>query len=321
MASLETLMSTHNFVRRSRPLIALAAAASLLMVAGCASSGGAEPSGSTMPTSGNEAMDQSIHDLLPEDVRSSGVVTIGVTPEDPPFLSKVDGEYVGIIPELMDEVSAVMGVEFKLEELPFPGLIPAIQAGKIDYAWTSMFDTVEREEVLDFSSYAAANFGLLVQKGNPKDINFLEDLCGTVASTTKGTVMATALEEQKAKCAAEGKPDMRISLYDSQSAAHVQLKAGQVDSFLGTATPLTYLAENAEGGAVFEMAEGSYPAGYLAVGSSKTEKGLAEAMSAALLAIEKDGAYAAVFDKYSAANDVLPTDLIVVNGRTSGVLK
>ena len=148
----------------------------------------------------------------------------------------------------------------------------------------------------------------------------------TASPLVATTLAASAIvlggsEEQKAKCAAEGKPDMQISLYDSQSAAHVQLKAGQVDSFLGTATPLTYLAENAEGGAVFEMAEGSYPAGYLAVGSSKTEKGFAEAMTAALLAIEKDGAYAAVFDKYSAANDVLPTDLIVVNGRTSGVLK
>lgn len=315
-------MSTRNFVRRSRPLIAVVAGASLLLLAGCASPGGAaDTSGSPSAPAADGAMDQSIHDLLPDDIKSSGVVTIGVTPEDPPFLSKVDGEYVGIIPELMDEVSTVMGVEFKLEELPFPGLIPAIQAGKIDYAWTSMFDTAEREQVLDFSTYAAANFGLLVQKGNPKDINFLEDLCGTVASTTKGTVMATALEEQKAKCAADGKGDMQISLYDSQSAAHVQLKAGQVDSFLGTATPLTYLAENAEGGAVFEMAEGSYPAGYLAVGSSKNDKGLAEAMSAALAKIEEDGAYAAVFESYNATNDVLDADLIVVNGRTSGVLK
>ena len=240
------------------------------------------------------AFDQAIHDLLPADIKDRGSIRIGITAEDAPFMTKNGTSFEGIIPDLSSHVSSVLGVAVEMEEMPFPGLIPALQANRIDYAWTSMFDTVKREEVLDFVSYVSASYGLVVPEDNPKGINSLDDLCGTTASTTKGTVMIPPLEAEQANCIESGKPSMEISLYDSASAALVQVRSGKVDAFFSTATPMRVIVAETDGGKAFDLADGTYPAGYIGIGSLKEKPELAVAMQTALQRVAEKGVYQTV---------------------------
>src|SRR5260370_41941232 len=52
--------------------------------------------------------------------------------------------------------------------------------------------------------------GMLVAKGNPKNIHALGDLCGLGATTTLGTTQEAMLRDTNNKCVAAGKPAINI---------------------------------------------------------------------------------------------------------------
>jgi len=316
---------SQNIRRRWAPLTALAiGTATALSLAGCSTASTPVPASSDSgapSTSTGVALNRSIHDMLPADIQSAGAIQVGITIGDPPFMDKVGGKYEGIIPDLAAELSTVLGVEFEYQEMAFPGLIPALQADKIQMVWSSMFDNADREKVLDMQTYARASMGIAVVKGNPKHIQGIDDLCGTVAGTTKGTVQEKALEDQQAKCKSEGKPELALSLYATQNDAYTQIQAGKLDSIMLTYTPMVYQVAHIDGGNALEATPWTSPAGYMAVGASNTEDGLIEAINAAFLQLEASGDYQKVLTDHGATPDILTKDLLVVNGVTSGVLK
>lgn len=295
-------------------------------LAGCA--GGTavipKPSESAAPAASTPKgveFNQAIQDMLPADIKSDRVIKVGITIGDAPYIDKVNGKYEGIIAELASDVSTILGVKFEYLEMPFPGLIPAMQAGKIQMVWSSMFDNADREKVIDMTTFARAGMGIAVVKGNPKKIQGIADLCGTVAGTTQGTVQEKALVAQKAKCKADGKPDLTLMLYATQNDAYTQIQAGKLDSVMLTYTPMVYQVAHIENGNALESTPWSSPAGYMATGAVKTADGLIKALNAALLQLEASGDYQKVMTKHGAAPDILKADLLVVNGATSGALK
>lgn len=302
------------------------AGAAALALAGCAAAAQTPvptttDDGSGATSSTGVAFNQSVHDMLPTDIQSAGTIQVGVTIGDPPFMDKVGGTYQGIIADLAADLSTVMGVEFEYQEMPFPGLIPAIQADRIQMVWSSMFDNADREKVIDMATYARASMGIAVVKGNPKDISGIDDLCGTAAGTTQGTVQEKALVAQQEKCKKDGKPELTVSLYATQNDAYTQIQAGKLDAIALTYTPMVYQVGHIDNGNALEITPWSSPAGYLAVGAANTEDGLIEAINAALLQLEESGDYQKVMTAHEATPDILTKDLLVINGATSGVLK
>ncbi|KAA9133607.1 transporter substrate-binding domain-containing protein [Microbacterium caowuchunii] len=312
--------------RRSRRLAssALAIGGSLaLLLTGCAQS--SEPAPASSESSGGTstgiALNQELHDLLPAEIRSAGAIQVGVTIGDSPFMDKVGGTYEGIIPELAEAVGTILGVDMAFVDMPFPGLIPAIQSDKIQLAWTSMFNNADREQVIDMVSYAAASMGIIVQKGNPQKVQGIEDLCGLTVGTTKGTVQERALVAQQEECKNDGNPALALNLYATQNEAYTQAQAGILDAVMLTYTPMAHQASQIENGNAFDIIDWTSPAGYLAVGVSNTKVGLADAINGAILQLEASGDYEKILTEYGATPDILPAELMVVNGSTSGVLK
>jgi polar amino acid transport system substrate-binding protein len=300
-----------------------------LALGGCASAAtpaatgtGSSAEGSASPSAAvGVAFNQSIHDMLPADIQTAGVIQVGITVGDAPFMDKVGGAYEGIIADLAEDISTVLGVEFAYQEMPFPGLIPAIQANKIQMVWSSMFDNADREAVIDMTTYARASMGIAVVKGNPKKIEDIDDLCGASVGTTKGTVQEAALVAKQAECVKDGDPELVLSLYATQNDAYTQIQAGKLDAIMLTYTPMMYQVATIDGGNALEATPWSSPAGYMAVGAANTQDGLIEAVNAAFLQLEESGDYQKVLTAHDAEPDILTKDLLVVNGATSGVLK
>ncbi len=70
-------------------------------------------------------------------------------------------------------------------------------AGQIDIMWDTLLYTPDRAKKKDFVVYMNAATGMLVAKGNPKNIHALGDLCGITATTTLGPPRGDAARRQR----------------------------------------------------------------------------------------------------------------------------
>lgn len=304
-------------------LIAVVVGATGLALAGCGSSGeAASLSGSkAQNTQITSDYDPAIRDLLPKKTLDSGTLRVGVTTTNPPFSLKQDQELVGVVPELAAELEGLTGVNVDFVETAFPGLVPALQADRIDVIWTLLTDTVEREEALNIVPYMRISSSLLVPKDNPESLQTLDDLCGANVANLRGAIHIGYLEEQSQKCIGDGKPEIRVSLYDDSGQAQTQLRAGKVDAYFGFRAPLQYVAAKVDDGNAFTVLDGKYKGGYLGLAVPKEQVELAEALRAALTATVESGAYTDILERHNVDDEALSADEITVNGITSGVLK
>lgn len=290
---------------------AAVAAASALAVSGC--SGGTESSESS-PTSTTAASAEkvdSIANTVPEAIKSSGKLVIGVNiPYKPNEFKDEKGEIVGFDVDLMNAIAATLGLEPEYREADFAKIIPSIQGGTFNVGMSSFTDTKEREETVDFVTYFTAGTQWAQKTGagiNP------EDACGKKVAVQATTYQDTDELPAKSKaCTDAGKPAIEILKFDSQDAATNAVVLGQADA-MSADSPVTQYAIKETGGKlepageVFEAAPYGWP---VAKGSP-----LAQSLLQALQHLIDSGAY-----KQIAANWGLEDGMIdkpVVNGAIS----
>jgi len=97
------------------------------------------------------------------------------------------GKFVGFEVDLVNEVAKRAGKSVKIENIPFNGLFPAVQSGRIQIAISSITITAKRLESLAFAQpYYDSDQSLSVLKATK--IEKLEDLAGkTVGVDTAST--------------------------------------------------------------------------------------------------------------------------------------
>lgn len=301
--------------------LAVVATSLALAITGCGGSASSEADSAPEANEVKSQLDQKLHDSLPDEIKQAGKIRIGSPTSSAPYITKPGNDVVGLIPDLAEEVGTVLGVEMEFVETPFPGLIPGLQANRLDVAWTTMNDTVEREEVLDFVNWIRTSAGFMVPAGNPHQISGIEDLCGLKAGTLRGSGQAKLLEEQTAKCQEEGQPAIDIKLYDDSGSAQAQLRSKQVDTFFGENTSLKYISEQVDGGKVFEVAEKTYLGGAFGIAVPKEQPELASALEQALKTVEGNGAYGAILEEYAAEGDALTQEEFQINGVGAGAFE
>lgn len=297
----------------------------LLAAAGCSSGSGGNaetvPDGTETPAPAAAVsdVDSTIQAMLPQSILDAGVIRIGTSPNSPPSSQPQGDTTVGIIPDLAELVSKVLGVELEITAMDYAGLIPALQSDRIDANWSVINDTVERQETMDMVDFMRSDHGFLVLKGNPKQITSADALCGTAAGTVKGGLDQEFLEAQQAKCAEEGKPELDLKLYNTRQDIQTAMMSGNVDSFLGISTSHKYQANAVNDGEMFELADGTYIGGIQAIALLKDNDGLAEALQAALKKLVANGTYGEVLAKYDVTEAALAEDQIMINGVGNGL--
>lgn len=304
--------SKKSFPRSATLALLSAMTAGSLLLAGCAATTPEEPADTTAPTD--------LHALLPASIQESGVLRVGVTADPAPYSTKGEDGVQGFVPELAQAAGDLLGVDVEFVELPFPGLIPAIQADKADVGWTVLNDTVEREEVLDIVTYLNNSSAFLTLKGEADGITSLDELCGYTIATVRGSLYIPVLEEKSTACTADGDDAIVINQFDDGKASLLSVQSGNSDAFLGLTGVQRFLAANIDGGNSLEVAELQVFPGYLGVVMNK-DTGLAQALEAALEALVEDGTYDEIAGKWTLADDVPSVDQVTVNGVGTGELK
>jgi polar amino acid transport system substrate-binding protein len=91
-------------------------------------------------------------------------LVVGMDLSYPPF-ETIDpaGKPTGVSVEIAEALAQSLGKTLRVENIPFTGLIPSLQTRKIDCIISSMTDTPERRDSVDFSNpYISTGLALLV---------------------------------------------------------------------------------------------------------------------------------------------------------------
>lgn len=275
--------------------------ASLVALAmGAAACGGA---------SSEEAAKGEFHENLPQEIQDAGVLKIGGSTTVPPYLYEESGEVVGFEREFMDELGEILEVKIDLQDTGFDALVPSVQSGRIDVAMGDFTDTVERQEAVDFIDYTKSFQGLMVAKGNPKDISTIEDLCGTTVAGAQGSLSLQLAEDQDKKCKAERKPGIKILASHDANAALLQVQTGRADALVIDYTIAKYVSETE--GKTEVAGEPLFPQ-FHGAAVKKGEKELRDALLAAFEEFTENGRYDAILAEYGL--EELALDEPVING-------
>lgn len=137
------------------------------------------------------------------DIQASGVLRIGSNIAFPPYEffwtnpETGEEETIGFDVMLAKGIAEKLGVEAKVEDMQFSGLITALRAGELDCIISGMAIKPERLEVVDFSiPYFSGEQILLVRKEDYDKLKTVEDMAGLKVGAQTGSLQAGILEEQ-----------------------------------------------------------------------------------------------------------------------------
>ncbi|GAA4864158.1 ABC transporter substrate-binding protein [Kitasatospora terrestris] len=279
--------------QRTRFLAAGAAlAAGTLLLTACGSDGD-----KTSTASGSSAP---LYSKLPADIQKAGVVKVGSEVAYAPVEFKQGEKITGIDPDLAEALGKQLGVKFQIQDAGFDTLITSLSTKRIDLIMSAMTDNKERQgKGVDFVDYFKAGTSILVQKGNPKGIKSLEDLCGQTVALQKATVNEDTAKAQSEKCKAAGKGEITIQGYEHDGEALLKLKAGAAVADLNDYPVAAYNAQTSGGGKDFEVVGEQIDPGLYGIGVSKENAQLRDAVKAGVDALIANGEYAKILDKWN----------------------
>lgn len=291
---------------------------SLLVMAACLSLvlAACNPSASTSPDTSNAPAESAAADAETtlEKAQRLGAVSIGFANEPPLSIAMPDGTVSGIDPEVIRAVMARLGVDIIDGVLvPFDGLIPALQAGRIDLIGAAMLIRPERCEQIAFAEpHVALGAGLMVQAGNPLNLHSYEDIANNPEAIYGHHQGGTGLEYAEVA----GVPDERVVIFTDTAEMLAGLQAGRVNVIGHGILTLGDLLETANDPSL-EIAEpftqpinaaGVVEVGYPAVGFRLEDADFLEAFNTELAAMKESGELLQIVSEFG-ANELPPDDV------------
>ena len=151
-------------------------------------------------------------------------LVVGLDLSYPPF-ETIDerGEPMGVSVEMARALAASMGRPLKIENIPFVGLIPALQQNRVDCVISSMTVTEERKKSVAFSiPYLRTGLALLV--GNSSGLTTIEDTPARTYVVRQGTTGEIWAREHLKQA--------HILAVEKENAAVLEVIQGKVDGFI-----------------------------------------------------------------------------------------
>ncbi|MER7334632.1 MULTISPECIES: ABC transporter substrate-binding protein [unclassified Micromonospora] len=278
-------------VRKRALRIVVGLAALSLAVTGC----GRSTSGQTPQAGGSAsvAADAKAADLVPAALKEKGVLRVATAEGYPPMEMYKEGtqELIGVDPDLAAAIAGRLGLKLEMTNASFPGLIPGLQADRWDLAMSSMSDTAERRQAVDFVDYFQAGGAIMVAKGNPAGVKDLADLCGRAVVLAKGSSNLAIGEKQNASCAKK----MTISQSEDAPTGLLQIDAGRAVATIVDYPVAKMLAQQS---GKYEVLEAQYEAGPWGIAIDKKDSQLRDAVQRALQELIDSGEYAKILEKW-----------------------
>jgi lysine/arginine/ornithine transport system substrate-binding protein len=226
------------------------------------------------------------------------VIRFGVDPSYPPFESKApDGRLVGFDIDLGEALCAKLNAKCVWVENDFDGMIPALQARKIDAILSDMSVTEKRLRQIDFTGKISYSPTRMVAKVGSNLLPTAESLRGKNIGVEQGTI-----QETYAKTYFEPN-GVKLVSYQNQDQVYADLKSGRLDASLqDEAQASVGFLKTPEGkGFDFcgpELQDQKILGNAAAIGLRKGDTDLKNALDNALADLLKDGTYQTIAKKY-----------------------
>jgi polar amino acid transport system substrate-binding protein len=291
-------------------IAAVLAATGALALSGCSSSTESSD-GSTQTEAPRAEKVDAIANTVPEDIKSSGKLVIGVNiPYAPNEFKDPNGKIVGFDVDLMNAIAGTLGLTPEYREADFAKIIPSIQGGTFNVGMSSFTDSKAREEQVDFVTYFSAGTLWAQQAGGQIDP---ENACGKKVAVQSTTVQETEeLPARSQKCTDAGQAAIQIIPFDSQDAVTNAVVLGQADAMSADSPVTLYAIKQTNGkleqaGEVFDSAPYGWP---VAKGSA-----LAQSLLQALEHLIESGTYKQIASNWGLEEGMI--DKPVINGAVS----
>jgi polar amino acid transport system substrate-binding protein len=227
------------------------------------------------------AMVQTASADVVQDIVKRGELWVAVQTQGPPvsFVDK-NGERTGFAIEVVKMMAEDMGVELKLLDFDWRGLIPAVNSGKADFLAADMTPNAKRTLVLSFTEPYLYSDVVLYSKSSQSFVTW-QDVC--VAGTSIGAVQGSSnVGLMKNLC-----PDTEIKEYAGGGAAVAQaVSADRVDAGINDiASAAGYMVEYTD----FKILEGAPKRWPLSFATRPEETHLLRWMDNYFMLIRNDG--------------------------------
>lgn len=262
-------------------------------------------------TAGSAWAETALTKLLPQSIQDTRTLNVIASSSGSPPMSFVGADartLEGLEIDLTNAVAEALGVKIEFMQGTFDSLIPAIAAGRADFAVGSIGDLKSRQEQVDFVDYVKAGVGMAVLKGNPKGITDVASLCGKTVAVVRGTFQEKELAEQQEKCKAQGST-LDVQTFSETNAAVLALRSERADAWSGDSAPVGYAISQAP--EVMELAGELRILALLGYAVGKDNTQLRDALKAALDELHSNGKYQEIFAKWGQQKTMV--DKISVN--------
>ena len=214
------------------------------------------------------------------------VVYVGTNAEFAPFEYLEKNKVVGFDIELLDAISKETGLEFKVQDMAFDGLLPALQTKKVDMVIAGMSATPERKKAVAFSKPYFKAKQVVITKGVDKSLKSFKDLAGKKVGVMLGFTGDTVVSEIKG---------VKVERFNASYAAIMALSQNKVDAVVLDSEPAQkYTANNKQ----FVIASIPAEEEDYAIAVRKNDKELLDKINSALDKIKANGEYDKLLKKY-----------------------
>ncbi|MCF4129467.1 transporter substrate-binding domain-containing protein (plasmid) [Methylobacterium sp. SyP6R] len=220
-------------------------------------------------------------------VKTEGVLKVGTETAFAPFdFIDATGEHAGFNVDAFAEVGKELGVKIKWVELPWDGVLPALEAGQFNMVAGPATITKARMERYRFLSPVAEATVAILRRAKDDTIKTPQDIAGKTVGAGKATAQ---LAQLKTFGATLPKP-VETREYPGFNEAYADLAAGRIAAVANSLPNIAYVASKQP--AVFAVVKPPFGQksyfGY--IGTKKPDdQPLLDAVQAALVKIKTDG--------------------------------
>ena len=225
---------------------------------------------------------------------TDGKLTVGTSPDFPPFENLENDQYVGLDIDLAQALADKLGLELEMKTLQFDAIVPAVAAGgQVDLGISGITIDPEREEQVDFSdSYYIDDLSVVAMKANT-DITadtFADALnqAGVTIAVQSGTTAESYAQENF--------PNATTQPYGNATDAFAAMQAGQANAVItNKAVGAKMVSESyTDAQVIKEIATGEE----YGICVNKDNDALLSAVNDALSALTSDGTVDSITNKY-----------------------
>lgn len=277
-----------------------------LALAGCSAAAPEKPAQDTT----NPDVSSELAAAVPDAIRETGVIRVAIDPTYPPFENITDGEIVGLDADLAHAIGDVLDLKIEFVQVSFDGIIPSLQADRADMALSSIGDSKEREEAVDFTTLYWNGTLLLVTEGNPLE-GTPALTCNMNVGVIRGSLQQTQFIPDQAKpCEDSGEKAPVESAYQNSNQAVLALQSNRIDGVLIDAPVVALAVAQGAGGleSAGPIVRNPNPAGAAFPQGSELVKVVNDAVNELI----KRGVYTELLEKWELGD--IAVDESVING-------